>query len=74
MEHKVAAFGSECRSYAGGYISPPISAQNEINAYFAAGKVDLPEVLQAVKFRGQPEPITGTAQSYFDVDEEATVP
>lgn len=47
--------------------SPTDFSENEINAYFAAGKVDLPEGVQAVKFQGQPGVITGTARVDFDV-------
>jgi hypothetical protein len=47
--------------------SPTEFSESEINAYFAAGKVDLPEGVQSVKFQGQPGVITGTARVDFDV-------
>jgi hypothetical protein len=47
--------------------SPTDFSESEINAYFAAGKVDLPEGVQSVKFQGQPGVITGTARVDFDV-------
>jgi hypothetical protein len=47
--------------------SPTDFSESEINAYFAAGKVDVPEGVQSVKFQGQPGVITGTARVDFDV-------
>jgi hypothetical protein len=47
--------------------SPTDFSESEINAYFAAGKVDLPQGVQSVTFQGQPAVITGTARVDFDM-------
>jgi hypothetical protein len=47
--------------------SPTDFSEREINSYLAAGKVDLPEGVQSVKFQGQPGIIMATAHVDFDV-------
>jgi hypothetical protein len=46
--------------------TPTEFTEQEINAYFAAGKVKLPVGVQSVTFRGQPGVITGTSRVDFD--------
>ncbi len=46
--------------------SPTEFTDQEINAYFAAGKVKLPAGVQSVNFQAQPGMIAGTAQVDFD--------
>jgi hypothetical protein len=46
--------------------SPTEFSVREINGYLAAGKVDLPDGVQSVKFQGHPGVITATARVDFD--------
>lgn len=46
--------------------APTEFSEQEINDYFAAGKVKLPAGVQSVTFQGQPEVVTGTARVDFD--------
>ena len=46
--------------------APTEFGEQEINDYFAAGKVKLPAGVQSVTFQGQPEVVTGTARVDFD--------
>jgi hypothetical protein len=46
--------------------SPTEFTDQEINAYFAAGKVKLPAGVQSVNFQAQPGVVAGTAQVDFD--------
>jgi hypothetical protein len=46
--------------------SPTVFSEPEVNAYLAAGRVDLPEGVQSVKLQSQPGVITATAQVDFD--------
>jgi hypothetical protein len=46
--------------------SPTEFSEQEINAYFAAGKVQLPAGVQSVVFLGQPGIVIGTARVDFD--------
>lgn len=46
--------------------SPTEFTDQEVNAYFAAGKVKLPAGVQSVNFQAQPEMIAATAKVDFD--------
>jgi hypothetical protein len=46
--------------------SPTEFSEQEINAYFASGKVELPAGVQSVAFQGQPGMVIGTARVDFD--------
>lgn len=46
--------------------APTEFSEQEINAYFAAGKVKLPAGVQSVTFQGQPGIVTATARVDFD--------
>jgi hypothetical protein len=46
--------------------SPPEFTEQEINAYFASGKVQLPTGVRSVVFQEQPGIIVGTARVDFD--------
>jgi hypothetical protein len=46
--------------------SPTEFSEKEINAYFASGRVELPQGVQSVKFEGESNIITATAQVDFD--------
>lgn len=45
---------------------PSEFSENEINAYFAAGKVKLPEGVQSVTFQGHPGVVTASCRIDFD--------
>lgn len=45
---------------------PTKITEQEVNAYFAAGRVALPAGVQSVRFQAEPGVITGTAQVDFD--------
>jgi hypothetical protein len=46
--------------------APTEFTDQEINSYFASGKMQLPAGVQSVSFRQQPEVVTATAQVDFD--------
>jgi hypothetical protein len=46
--------------------SPTEFTEQEINSYFASGKVRLPAGVQSVSFRAQPEVVAASAQVDFD--------
>ena len=46
--------------------SPTEFTEQEINAYFASGKVDLPTGVQSVVFQEQPGIVVGTSRVDFD--------
>jgi hypothetical protein len=46
--------------------SPTEFTDQEINSYFASGKIKLPAGVQSVSFRQQPEVVTASAQVDFD--------
>jgi hypothetical protein len=45
---------------------PTEFTEQEINAYFASGKVELPDGVQSVVFQEQPGAVTGTSRVDFD--------
>jgi hypothetical protein len=46
--------------------TPTDLTEEEVNAYFAAGRVRLPDGVQSLRFRGQAGVVTGTARVDFD--------
>ena len=46
--------------------APTVFTEDEINAYFAAGKVELPTGVRSVHFQAQPGVVTATTQVDFD--------
>jgi hypothetical protein len=46
--------------------TPTEFTEQEINAYFAAGKIKLPAGVQSVNFQGQPGVVTATSRVDFD--------
>jgi len=47
-------------------LAPTEFTESEINAYFAAGKMDLPAGVKSVRFQSEPGIVTGTAHVDFD--------
>jgi hypothetical protein len=45
---------------------PTVFSENEINAYFASGKIKLPDGVQSVHFQGTDGAVTGVARVDFD--------
>jgi hypothetical protein len=46
--------------------TPTEFTQDEINAYFASGKIELPAGVQSVRFAAEPSVVTATTQVDFD--------
>jgi hypothetical protein len=46
--------------------NPTVFTEDEINAYFAAGKVDLPEGVRSVQFQAEPGVVRATTRVDFD--------
>jgi len=46
--------------------TPTEFTEQEVNAYFAAGRVKLPQGVESVRFEGQPDLISSTARVDFD--------
>jgi hypothetical protein len=65
MEKKLQHIESNGKS-AHPTLSPTKFTDQEINAYFAAGRVKLPAGVRSVNFQAQPGVVTGTARVDFD--------
>jgi hypothetical protein len=65
MENKLRYVASNGRA-AHPNPSPTEFTEQEINSYFASGKVKLPAGVQSVSFRAQPEVVAASAQVDFD--------
>jgi hypothetical protein len=46
--------------------TPTRFSEDEVNAYFASGNIELPNGVQSVRFRAEPEVVTATTQVDFD--------